>query len=220
MRTHVYVDGYNLYYGRLQGTPYKWLDIASLCRLLAERQDPASNVTRVLYFTSPVLARLATHGDESVRSQNSYLRALAAMGVEIVLGRHQLAHGFAPRYDAGVQPSRKESVPIWQLDEKETDTRIALSLYRDTLRLQPQQVVLISGDTDHVPVLEALREDFHLSIGLVLPRRPDGARPPPRAMPALADWTLANIPDADLSRCQLPYRVSTGRTPACKPVYW
>jgi hypothetical protein len=27
MRTFVYVDGFNLYYGAVKGTPYKWLDM-------------------------------------------------------------------------------------------------------------------------------------------------------------------------------------------------
>lgn len=27
LRTRVYIDGYNLYYGCLKGTPYKWLDL-------------------------------------------------------------------------------------------------------------------------------------------------------------------------------------------------
>jgi len=26
-RTVIYIDGFNLYYGALRGTPYKWLDI-------------------------------------------------------------------------------------------------------------------------------------------------------------------------------------------------
>ena len=26
MRTIAYIDGFNLYYGLLKGTPYKWLD--------------------------------------------------------------------------------------------------------------------------------------------------------------------------------------------------
>ena len=35
MRTQVYVDGFNLYYGALQGTPFKWLDPVKLAyRLL------------------------------------------------------------------------------------------------------------------------------------------------------------------------------------------
>lgn len=27
LRTRVYIDGYNLYYGCLKGTAYKWLDL-------------------------------------------------------------------------------------------------------------------------------------------------------------------------------------------------
>ena len=30
MRTIVYVDGFNLYYGAVRGTPYKWLDLRAL----------------------------------------------------------------------------------------------------------------------------------------------------------------------------------------------
>jgi len=27
LKTRIYIDGYNLYYGCLKGTPYKWLDL-------------------------------------------------------------------------------------------------------------------------------------------------------------------------------------------------
>ena len=30
MRTRVYIDGYNLYYGCLKGTAFKWLDLLAL----------------------------------------------------------------------------------------------------------------------------------------------------------------------------------------------
>ena len=32
MRTRVYVDGFNLYYGALKDTPFKWLNLAELTR--------------------------------------------------------------------------------------------------------------------------------------------------------------------------------------------
>ena len=32
MRTYVYIDGFNLYYGALKGTAHKWLDINALFR--------------------------------------------------------------------------------------------------------------------------------------------------------------------------------------------
>lgn len=34
MKTIVYVDGFNLYYGALKGTRYKWLNLWQLCHLL------------------------------------------------------------------------------------------------------------------------------------------------------------------------------------------
>jgi hypothetical protein len=34
MKTNVYVDGFNLYYGCLKNTPFRWLNIAELCRLM------------------------------------------------------------------------------------------------------------------------------------------------------------------------------------------
>lgn len=30
LRTRIYIDGYNFYYGCLRGTPYKWLDLLPL----------------------------------------------------------------------------------------------------------------------------------------------------------------------------------------------
>ena len=32
LRTNVYIDGFNLYYGALRKTPYRWLDLRELCR--------------------------------------------------------------------------------------------------------------------------------------------------------------------------------------------
>lgn len=30
-KVNVYIDGFNLYYGALKGSPYKWLDLSALC---------------------------------------------------------------------------------------------------------------------------------------------------------------------------------------------
>jgi hypothetical protein len=31
VRTSIYIDGFNLYYRALKGTPYKWLDVKKAC---------------------------------------------------------------------------------------------------------------------------------------------------------------------------------------------
>lgn len=50
-RTVAYIDGYNLYYGILKGTPHKWLDPVRLVKALL-RDD--HELVSVKYFTSPV----------------------------------------------------------------------------------------------------------------------------------------------------------------------
>ncbi len=51
MRTRVYVDGFNLYYGALKGTPFKWLDPVLLTSLLL---PPKYEIERLRYFTARV----------------------------------------------------------------------------------------------------------------------------------------------------------------------
>ena len=53
MKTFVYVDGFNLYYGAVKDTPYKWLDINKLCQLLL----PNRPISRIKYFTARVGGR-------------------------------------------------------------------------------------------------------------------------------------------------------------------
>jgi len=51
MRTRVHVDGFNLYYGAVKGTPYKWLDPIRLSTLLLPK---TCVLDRLLYFTAHV----------------------------------------------------------------------------------------------------------------------------------------------------------------------
>jgi hypothetical protein len=52
MATNVYVDAFNLYYGSLRGTPYRWLDLGALCARLL----PKDRINRIRYFTATVSA--------------------------------------------------------------------------------------------------------------------------------------------------------------------
>ena len=51
MRTFIYVDGFNLYYGALKGTSWKWLDLVALFeKVLHQHHD----ILKVKYFTARV----------------------------------------------------------------------------------------------------------------------------------------------------------------------
>jgi len=76
--TAVYVDGYNLYYGRLRGTAFKWLDLVKLFDNLLVQRDQNEQLIKVYLFTAPALATFASHGNASVEAQSAYHRALKA----------------------------------------------------------------------------------------------------------------------------------------------
>jgi len=63
-KVNVYIDGFNLYYGALKGSPYKWLDLSALCH----RMLPNDTINSIEYFTAIVSAR--PH-DPNLRCRNS-----------------------------------------------------------------------------------------------------------------------------------------------------
>ena len=76
-RTAVYIDGFNLYYGALKGTPYKWLDLDRYFRLLRPNDD----LQCIRYFTAMV-------NGPTKPNQETYLRALATTPmVTAILGK-------------------------------------------------------------------------------------------------------------------------------------
>jgi hypothetical protein len=64
IRTSVYIDGFNFYYGALRRTPYRWVNPEKLCQLLL----PKNTITQIKYFTALVSARPGDPG-QTVRQQ-------------------------------------------------------------------------------------------------------------------------------------------------------
>ncbi len=218
MRTACFVDGYNLFYGLLAGTPHKWLDLLSLLAHILRVEHPENTVASVSFFTSGVKPSLANRGIQSKKAQDTYLRALIACGVTVAYGRYQLESGRAPRFvDKNTPASRRDQVDIWKLEEKETDVHIAISMYRlaaRQARLSPEerieQLVLVSADTDMTPALRALGEGFpDLSIGVILPHREGIKRTTPGSLKEYAHWMRHVVTTKELASHQFPDRVPT-----------
>lgn len=227
-RTTIYIDGYNLYYSRLKGTPYKWLDIAALFRdRILLPQDPGAEVVAIKYFTAPVKASYARHGEASVQAQTQYLRALRARDpglIQIVNGFHVFEPTSLPSYQAGANPSKNNVSRVWMIEEKQTDVNLALHAYRDAVRGECDQLVICSNDSDVEPALRMLREDVPAArLGLVMPLRDRTAadcKVPNKRLTALAHWVRHHIRDDELAQSQLPLNVQTRKKPASKPAHW
>lgn len=230
-KTAVYIDGYNLYYGRLRGTPYKWLDVVALFEALLKEQDPNASLEVVKLFTAPALARFATHAAASVEAQQTYHRALQAKHgtrFELVQGAHSFDKDgtLLPTFVPGQPYNRQVRSRVWKLEEKKTDVNLAMAMYRDAAKGKYGQFVLCSNDSDAEPVLQALREDFaQLQIGLVTPVPPPSpGKGSPRGVSTSlaqhADWVRRYLPDSELDNAQLPPQVPTHKKPVRRPAHW
>jgi uncharacterized LabA/DUF88 family protein len=139
-RTTVYIDGFNLYYGAVSRSPYRWLDIQRLCELLR----PAEAIQRVVYFTAMVVG-------PTRQNQEAYLLALSQRPlVQVVEGNFkkktiECLHPDCPN------PNRRF---FKSLEEKRTDVNIAIEMLDDAYQNLSDRMVLVSGDSDLVPALE------------------------------------------------------------------
>jgi uncharacterized LabA/DUF88 family protein len=230
-KTAVYIDGYNLYYGRLRGTPFKWLDVIQLFQALLIQRDQNESLERVNLFTAHALANFASHGKSSVEAQSAYHRALKTLHgerFETIYGTHSFDKKGAllPVFTSGQPYDRTNRIRVWKLEEKKTDVNLALRMYRDACKGLYDRIILVSNDSDAGPALEAIRQDFpHIMIGVVMPIRPSlpGATTYRRvsgSLENLAHWIVSHITDRQLMHAQLPAKVSTKKKPILKPDHW
>lgn len=224
MKTIIYVDGYNLFYGCLKHSDDKWLDLYQLLfRKIVYPQNPASELVSIRFFTADIKARLASHGQAAQEAQQRYHRALSQLypsQINIVKGYYSLEKARLHEYRNPLD--RTARTDVWKLEEKQTDVNIALAAYRDACKGKAQQFVFVSNDTDLAPVLSALREDFGVDIclGVVIPTRARAHRPGNGQLSEHADWTRRHITDQELTTSHLPMRIPTQKKPIIKPDYW
>jgi len=146
VRSVVYVDGFNLYYGAVRGTRHKWLDLEKYFTMLRHGEQ----IVAVRYFTALV-------NGPTRPNQETYLRALATRPlVEVVLGKFkqkQVPCRVVPCTHAG---TRFFSVP----EEKRTDVNIAVRLVDDAYQGICERFVVVSGDSDLVPAVNLIKHRF------------------------------------------------------------
>ena len=161
MKTYVYIDGFNLYYGSLKDTPYRWLDLSKLCRLLL----PQNQIVRIKYFTAKVSAR--PHDPDQPTRQQAYLRALRTIpDLEIIYG-HFLSHQiFMP---SAQNPNRP--VKVIKTEEKGSDVNIAAHLVNDGHRGRYEVAVLVTNDSDLLEPLKIVRYELKLPVGIINPQK-------------------------------------------------
>lgn len=172
MRTYVYVDGFNLYYGCLKGRrAVKWLDLDRLCRLLL----PENSIAKINYYTARVSDR--PHDPGKSTRQQIYLRALKTLpNVEIHLG-HFLSHSVWMPMDVpspAQQVHANDSVVyarVVRTEEKGSDVNIAAHLVRDAFRGEFEVAVIVSNDSDLLAPIRIVHREIGKIVGILNPQK-------------------------------------------------
>lgn len=208
LRTVVYVDGFNLYYGQLKGTPHKWLDPALLfSNVLGQQND----VVQVKYFTARVKP---TPSDLDVHiRQQTYFNAIQAHCplVKLYYG-HFLRHKVRM---ASVNPP-PFTVEVWKTEEKGSDVNLALSILNDAWLNLYDCAVVVSNDSDLSEALNLVKTHHPTKVlGLVTPGAP--LRKTSKELAQFADFQKP-IRSWALAQSQLPPIIPG--TNITKPATW
>jgi len=195
-----YFDGFNLYHAIDNlGKPHlKWLNLRQLAQSLLTPED---DLWKVVYFSAIQLYQ----NDKSKRHKR-YIDALRSTGVVPVLSKFQNSTKYCHKNEQYCEFK----------EEKQTDVAFAVNILTDAMNGAIEKAVLITADSDYVPLVQMLLEKFP-HIELVL------AAPPKRLKQARELGALiqnrVEISEGRLATCLLPRTVldNRGKTAATCP---
>jgi len=204
-KVNVYIDGFNLYYGALKGTPYKWLDLARLCTIML----PKDEVQHIYYYTARVSAR--AHNPSAPIDQQIYLRALRTIPNLSITYGHFLTHSVRMTL-TGVNPAKR----VWvdKTEEKGSDVNLATHLLRDAFTKRFELAVLITNDSDLAEPVRIVREELKLPVGVLNPHEHHS-----RELKGLATF-VKRIRQPALHASQFPSVLTDAKGVFHKPSSW
>lgn len=207
MATNVYVDAFNLYYGSLKGTPYRWLDLGALCARLL----PKDEINRIRYFTATVSAR--PDNRDAPQRQQIYLRALESVPRLSIHYGHYLSH--VARMPLANPPRRgPRTVEVVKTEEKGSDVNLATYLLLDAFQRDCDVAVVISNDSDLKLPIEVAQRVLGIRVGVVNPH------PPQRRSRALQPTFFKQLRTSALAACQFPPVLADAKGEIRKPPRW
>ena len=132
-RSIVYVDGFNLYYGALRGSLFKWLNLQRYFQLFR----PHDQLQQIRYFSALI-------SGPTQPNQLTYLQALETLPlVEVVLEKFK-----EKRLRCGVHHCAFAGARLFPaMEEKRTDVNIAVYMLDDAYQNLADHFILISGDS-------------------------------------------------------------------------
>ncbi len=206
MRTIIYIDGFNLYYGALKDTHFKWLNPKQLCASILK---PHHDIVSVVYCTAKAKPK-TTDPTVHVRQAN-YIKAIESYIPELtVIYGHFLEHRVRYR---PVDPQLGNWVEVYRTEEKGSDVNLAVHMVNDAHKNLFDCAIVVSNDSDLAEAMRIVKDECGKLVGLFTPWKR-------RASKQLMQYSnfQRTIRKASLAKSQLPNPIPDTRI--YKPTGW
>lgn len=207
MKTNVYVDGFNLYYGIRDKPNSKWLDILKLCNTVY----PKNQINRIRYFTALVMPR--PNDPTKVQRQQTFIRALETIPILTVHYGHFLSSTVMAMQTNPALGERR-FVEVHKTEEKGSDVNLATYLLLDALDKDFEAAIIVSNDSDLAEPITVVRRRFGLPVALMNPQKFQS-----KELLKVASYART-IRAANLTASQFPPTLSDANGVITKPVGW
>ena len=202
-RVCCYIDGFNLYHAidALGRPELKWLSLMALAKCFLGKNESIVSVT---YFTAVMRWNPA-----KAQRHREYIAALVASGVEVIESRFQKSGKYCKAYDRYCD----------FYEEKQTDVAFAVRVLSDALRGICNRALLMTADSDQIPLVQELRERCPtVSVEILAP---PGRLQQARQLCDLASG-FREITPGRLGTCRLARNVpdESGKVVACCPALY
>ncbi len=164
MRTVIYIDGFNFYYGAVKGTSCKWLDLKAMCQNILK---PHHRIDSIVYCTALVNSR-KDNPDAPLR-QATYIKALSKHTPEI-----KIIYGHFLENKTRMKPvdfTYGKTVEVYKVEEKGSDVNLAVHMVNDAWKDVYDCAIVISNDSDLAEAMKLVRVDCKKKVGLFTPWR-------------------------------------------------
>ncbi len=191
----------------MRGTPYRWLDIGKLMRLLL----PNHQIGRIRYFTALVSSR--PDDPTQAQRQQAYLRALQTIPNMTLHYGHLLAK--TKRRPLAHQPSGGlRIVEVLDTEEKGSDVNLASHLLMDGFEEDYEMAVVVSNDSDLQLPISMTRTKLGKPVGVFDPSRRRSFE-----LHGAASW-YRPLRRGPLGASQFPDTLSDAQGTIAKPAGW
>jgi uncharacterized LabA/DUF88 family protein len=158
-RVSFFIDGFNVYHAlddEEKYHKYKWLDYSALAKCFISGKDTLADI---YYFTA-----YAEWDPEKKARHQLLIRALTMKGVKIVFGKFKMR-------DKRCRICHK----VYKIpEEKQTDVNISIKLFQCAYNDTFDTAILMTGDSDIVPAILAIKESFpakRIGVGIPIGRK-------------------------------------------------